>query len=254
MKRNRITIYFESLRGALKRPPPAIVNGTPRAAAETQRSGVARALIIIGVVVFVVIGGAIGGAYLWWLHYQDGPAYSLALLADAAQRDDRPAIDAVLDSDKVIDDFVSQLKQRGTGSDLSSITSALPPQLQPPTPELTPQMRQKVHDELVKELQRLTEAAAGKPFILVALAVSQFADIKQEDKVAHATVNIKDEELKLTMQSDVGRWRIVAVQDDKLAKKIYESVKRDLPSIGSQLKDAIQKKLDELKDRLPSTR
>ena len=113
-------------------------------------------------------------------------------------------------------------------------------------------MRQKVHDELVKELQRLTEAAAGKPFILVALAVSQFADIKQEDKLAHATVNIKDEELKLTMQSDAGSWRIVAVQDDKLAKKIYESVKRDLPSIGSQLKDAIQKKLDELKDRLPT--
>ena len=248
MKRNRITIYFHSLRGALKRPPPAVVNGTPRAvAAETQRSGVARALIIIGLVLFVLIGGAIGGAYLWWLHYQDGPAYSLALLADAAQRDDRPAIDAILDSDKVIDDFVAQLKQSGTGS-LSSITSALPAQLRPPTPELTPQMRQKVHDELVKELRRLTEPAAGKPFILVALAVSQFADIKQEDKVAHATVNIKDEELKLTMQSDAGHWRIVAVQDDKLAKKIYESVKRDLPSTDSQLKDQIQKKLDELKN------
>jgi hypothetical protein len=108
-----------------------------------------------------------------------------------------------------------------------------------------------VHDELVKELHRLTEQAAGKPFILVALAITRFADIKEENNVAHATVNIKDEHLQLTMQpaTPPGRWRITAVQDDKLVTVIAESVKRNL-SPGA-LQDAVQKQLDKLKKPAP---
>jgi len=43
-----------------------------------------------------------------------------------------------------------------------------------------------VHDSFVSELKRLTEPASGKPFILVSLAINSFADIKQENNVAHA--------------------------------------------------------------------
>jgi hypothetical protein len=237
MKRNRIVINFDALRG------------TP--GKKGSRGGLGRLLIIIAVVLLLFCGGVAGGGYLWWRHYQNSPAYSLAILADAAQRNDTATIDSILDTDKVTDDFVSQVRQRATGSASSAIGSVWPTQADSATASLSPKLKQTVHDELVKELQRLSAQAAGKPFILVALAITRFADIKEENNVAHATVNIKDEHLQLTMQpaTPPGRWRITAVQDDKLATVIADSVKRNL-SPGA-LQDEIRKQMDKLKKPAP---
>ena len=42
------------------------------------------ALILIGVLLVLLVSG-----YAWWRSFEKSPAYSLALLVDAAQRDDR---------------------------------------------------------------------------------------------------------------------------------------------------------------------
>ena len=236
MKRNRIVINFD-------RPPGG--------SGKKQRGGLARLLLIIAVVLLLLIGGVAGGGYFWWRHYQNSPAYSLAILADAAQRNDTATIDSILDTDKVTDDFVAQVRQRATGAASSTIDSVWPTQADSATSSISPKLKQTVHDELVKELERLSEPAAGKPFILVALAITRFADIKEENNVAHATVNIKDEHLQLTMQpaTPPGRWRITAVQDDKLVTVIADSVRRNL-SPGA-LQDAVQKQMDKLKKPAP---
>ncbi len=239
MKRNRIVINLDESRSG---------GGMRRGfAGKKTRGGLGRLLIIIAVVLLLLCGGVAGGGYLWWRHYQNSPAYSLAILADAAQRNDTATIDSILDTDKVTDDLVSQVRQRATGSASSAIGSVWPTQADSAAASLSPKLKQTVHDELVKEVQRLSEQAAGKPFIVVALAITRFADIKEGNKVAHATVNIKDEQLQLTMQpaTTTGRWRITAVQDDKLATVIADSVKRNL-SPGA-LHDEIQKQLDKLK-------
>jgi uncharacterized membrane protein len=235
MKRNRIVINFDALRG------------TP--GKKGSRGGLGRLLIIIAVVLLLLCGGVAGGGYLWWRHYQNSPAYSLAILADAAQRNDTATIDSILDTDKVTDDLVSQVRQREAGSVSSAIGSVWPTQADSALSSLSPKLKQTVHDESVKELKRLTAPAAGKPFILVALAITRFADIKEENNVAHATVNIKDEHLQLTMQpaTTPGRWRITAVQDDKLATVIADSVKQNLPSAGAQVQDEVRKHIDKLK-------
>jgi uncharacterized membrane protein len=237
MKRNRIVINFDALRGTQGK--------------KGSRGGLGRLLMIIALVLLLLCGGVAGGGYLWWRHFQNSPAYSLAILADAAQRNDTATIDSMLDTDKVTDDFVSQVRQRATGSASSAIGSVWPTQADSATASLSPKLKQTVHDELVKELHRLTEQAAGKPFILVALVISRFADIKEENNVAHATVNIKDEHIQLTMQpaTTPGRWRITAVQDDKLTTVIADSVKRNM-SPGA-LQDAVQKQMDKLKKPAP---
>ena len=233
MKRNRIVINLDQAQPGARR----------------RRGGLGRLLMIIVVVVLLLCGGVAGGGYLWWRHYQSSPAYSLALLVDAAQRNDAAAIDSILDTDKVTADFVSQVRQRAGGSVASAIGSAWPTQADSAWSSMSPKLKQTVHDEFVKELKRLTEPAAGKPFILVALAITRFADIKEDSNVAHAAVNIKDEHLQLTMQPSTtpGRWRITAVQDDKLATVIADSVKQSLPSSGAQVQDEIRKQINKLK-------
>ena len=221
LRRNRIVIDLDKARG------------DEQGRVRERRSG--RVLGLIAIVLVVVIVGALVGGYFWWRHYQTQPAYSLALLVDAAQRNDGAEIDRLLDMDKITSDFVTQVKARVSGSSL------LPAQVEQ---SLTPKLKPTVRDELIKELQRLTQPAAGKPFPLVALAVPYFVDIKQAGNAATAEMKLQDEQIKLTMQADAaGRWQTVAIQDDKLAEMIADSVKKNLPKSPSQWQDALEKQL-----------
>ena len=237
MKRNRIVINLDQ-------PPRG-------SAGKKGRGGLARPLLVIAVVLLLLVGGVVGGGYLWWRHYQNSPAYTLAVLADASQRNDTATIDSILDTDKVTDGFVSQVRQHTGGSAAAAISSLWPAQTDSALQTLSPKLKQTVHDEMVKELQRLTEPAKGKPFILVALAITRFVDIKEENHIAQVKLNIKDEHLQLTMQPPTqpggGGWRITAVQDDKLVGVIADSLKRNLPSSGAQFQDEIRKQLEKLK-------
>src|SRR5260370_13574096 len=225
LRRNRIVIPLDKAR--------ADEQGRGR----ERRSGRAgRVLGFIAIILAVVIIGALAGGYFWWRHYQSRPAYSLALLVDAVQRSDGAEIDRLLDLDKITTDFVTQVKARVPGSQL------LPAQIEQ---TLTPKLKPTVRDELIKQVQRLRERAAGKPFPLVALAVPYFVDIKQNGNAATAEMKLQDEQIKLTMQADAttGRWQTVAIQDDKLAEMIADSVKRNLPKSPTQWQDALEKQL-----------
>src|SRR5436190_12161355 len=201
-----------------------------------RRSGRAgRVLGFIAIILVVVIIGALAGGYFWWRHYQSQPAYSLALLVDAAQRNDGAEIDRLLDLDKITTDFVSQVKARVPESSL------LPAQIEQ---NVTPKLKPTVRDELIKELQHLTRQADGKLFPLVALAVPYFVDIKQDGTAATAEMKLQDEQIKLTMQADAtGNWKTVAIKDDKLDEMIADSVKKNLPKSPTQWQDALEKEL-----------
>lgn len=230
-KRNRIVINFGSHTAGSGRP---------------RRGRLGRVLLTIVVVLLVLVGGMVAAGYFWWRHYQSSPAYTLAILADASQRKDTVTVDSILDTDKITDDFVAQVRQRTAGSVLNSLWSS---QVDSALPSVTPKLKETVHEEIVKELQRLTQPAAGKPFFLVALVMGRFADIKQENNTAQAQVNISDEHLRLTMQSAGDRWRITAVADDKLAKQISDDLLRDLPAKGSELQEELHKRLEKMKPK-----
>ena len=223
LKRNRIVIDLDKARADEK------------VRVRARRSGRAgRVLMIIAIVLVVVTIGALAGGYFWWRHYKGQPAYSIALLVDAAQRNDATEMDRLLDMDKITADFVTQVKARVPGSSL------LPAQIEQ---TLTPKLKPTVRDELTKEIQRLTEQAKGKPFLLVALAVPYVVDIKQDGKAATAEMKFQDEQIKLTMQAAGDSWQIVAVTDDKLAEMIADSVRKAIPKSPSQWQDVLEKQL-----------
>src|SRR5712691_9493599 len=184
LTRNRIVIPLDKARAG----EPGRVRGRTR---HSGRAG--RVLGFIAIVLVVVIIGALAGGYFWWRHYQSQPAYSLALLVDAAQRNDGAEIDRLLEMDKITNDFVTQVKARVPGSSL------LPAQIEQ---SLTPKLKPTVRDELVKEVQRLTERAKGKPFPLIALAVPYFVNDTQNGSAATAEMRLEDQQIKLTMRTD----------------------------------------------------
>src|SRR5215831_8396286 len=226
MKRNRIVINFDNQSG--------FGGGSSR-----RRRGIAGVLLAIGIILVVIVAGIAGGGFLWWRHYQSSPAYSLALLVDAIQRSDNPAIDEVLDTDKIAADFVSQIRAHVPASSLwvGQIDYAK---------LMSPKVKDTLHDQLIKQMQQLTDAAAGKPFFIVALAVPHFADIKQDNNSARVSINLKDEQLELQMVAAGDKWRIATVRDDKLAKMIAQAMLSNLPANGAHIQDELQRQLNSL--------
>jgi hypothetical protein len=232
MKRNRIVINFDDPAAAAGR------GGAPRR--RSSRRGIVGVLGVIAILLVLIGGGLAAGGYFWWRHYQSGPAYALAVLVDATQRNDKQTIDSVIDTDKIATDFVSQIRARVPAAsvwasqvDLTKMSSSA-------------KVKETLHDQLVNELRRLTDVAADKPFVIIALAVPRFADIKQEGNTAHATVTLKDEEIQLTMVADNGRWRITSVKDDKLARLIAEAMMANFPVNGGRIQDELQRQLNNL--------
>jgi hypothetical protein len=236
MKRNRIVINLgqSQQQGEARRG----VAGEPG-----SRGGLRWVLLIIAVVLILFVVGIAGGGYLWWHHYQSSPAYSLALLVDASQRNDTAVVDSLLDTDKVTADFISQIRQRTSGSMLNSRWSE---QIDSAISSMTPKLRETVHEQVLQELHRLTDPAAGKPFFIIALGIGQFADIKQENNVAQVKVNVRDDHLELTMQPNADRWRIVAVKDDKMAQLIADNVMKNLPPGRNGMQDELRKQMERL--------
>ena len=209
--------------------------------------GIAKLLLIIAIILLLLVGGLAAGGFFWWRSYQSSPAYSLALLTDAAQRDDTATVDSFLDVPKIGSDFTAQVRQRVPSPAVSSWL--LPSQADAVKSAASSKLNETIHEQLQKEIKQLTDVAAGKPFILIAIAVPRFVDVKQTDKTAEVTVNIKDEQIQLTMASDGDRWRIVAVKDDKLAKIVADALISSVPSNGTELQDQIKRQLDKMRNR-----
>src|SRR6266576_2725493 len=105
MKPNRIVINFDD---------PAVPSrrgDAPRRRSSSRR-GIGRVLGVIAILLVLIVGGLAAGGFFWWRHYQNSPAYALAVLVDATQRNDKQTIDSILDTDKITADFVSQIRAR----------------------------------------------------------------------------------------------------------------------------------------------
>ena len=230
MRRNRIVINFD--------------NRMPGGGRSSRRRGrgIAGVLLGIAIILILIAAGIAGGGYLWWRHYQSSPAYSLALLVDAIQRDDQQTIDQLLDTDKIASDFVSQIRARAPASTLW-LGQVDPAKL------MSPKIKDTLRDQLIKQVQQLTDAAAGKPFVIVALAVPHFADIKQDANSAHASIILKDEQIELQMVPVGDKWKVTTVRDDKLAKMIAQAMLSNLPANGSHFQDELQRQLNNLPTR-----
>ncbi|HEY0546726.1 MAG TPA: DUF2939 domain-containing protein [Pyrinomonadaceae bacterium] len=228
-KPSRIVINFERARQMAHVPP--------------RGSRGAKILGIIAVVLVLLIVGVVVGGYFWWQSYKTKPAYSLALLVDAVQRNDTAAFDQIVDTDKIVDNFVPQVTDKALGRYSSALTAPLRSQIESLIPTLLPGVKQKVHEEVVAQVKELGARAEGKPFVLVAIGLPYVVDIKQDNDTAKVGVNLKDRPVTLTMQRNGERWKIVSITDETLAARIVDSIAKDLPAVGSQLEKEVRKNL-----------
>ena len=220
-KRSRIVVDFAKAREMAHIPPPG-----------TRGAKVFR---IIAVVLGLVLLGAIAGGYLWWRNYKTRPSYSLALLVDAAQRNDTKAIDEIVDTDKIVENFIPQVTEKALGRYAAALTATLSKQVETLVPKLLPDVKDRVREEVTNRVREVGKRAEGKPFIIIALGLPYAVNIKEEGETARVSATLEGRPTELTMQRNGERWKIVAVNDEELATRMVDNIAKNLPAVGSEL-------------------
>jgi len=204
-------------------------------------------LILAGL---LIIGAAAG--FFWWQHYKTTPAYSLALVVDAAQRNDGAAFDRLIDMEKVVDNLMPQVAQTATGGLASDFASGLRTQLQSLAPSVMASVKQTIREEIRKRINELAGSAGARPFFLTALAMPFKANISESNGTAKASINTVDHQVELSMERiDGTHWRVISLRDEGLAARVANNILKDLPGSGSQLDKEMRKQLQENLRKLP---
>ena len=225
-------------------------HGAP--ATGSPRRGGRKVLKITGLVLLALLLGLTVGGYFYWQSYKTRPAYSLALLVDAVERDDAAAFNELIDTDKVAESFAPQITEQAAARVGGALTPFLRKQIEGAVPRLMPKIKQSIRGEIVKGVRAIGARAAGKPFFLVALAVPYVVSVTQDGDTAKAAAQIEGRNVELTMQRNGERWKIVGARDDALAARIVEQVAKDLPSARGQIEEEIRRRAKENLPGLPT--
>ena len=188
--------------------------------------------ILFGVFVFVFVVALIGG-FLWWRHYQTTPAYTLTLLADAAQRNDVAELQKRIDDEEIAKNMVATISQKAASRYGVAISSSVQQQIDSVVPSLLPRMKQTIHDEVVKEIKQFSSASEPRSFIFLLVTVPSLVRVTTEGDTAKATTAVSDRTIEFTMKRDAERWKVTEFKDDVVVQRIVDSVMKELPAIGS---------------------
>jgi hypothetical protein len=214
-----------------------IVIDVDRARAEGAQKGrrrlgrAGRLLSVAGLVVAGVLLVLLVGCYAWWQSYKKSPAYSLALLVDAAQHDDVQAVESLIDADQIAQGFVPQVIDNLAGAN-SALTPQARASLSTALPVLLPRVRETMRDEIAREVKGFSkdDAASRLPFFVKALGVRQATSVTERGDAATVGLKAGDRPVELSMRREGDLWKVVTVKDERLAGEIATRLSSSLPA------------------------
>jgi hypothetical protein len=233
----------EKENSAAQENPEQAVIASKENPSETKKasSGILKK-IAIGFLLIVVV--CAGGGFLYWQSVKKTPDYSLAMLIDAARRDDKAQIQQYVDTEAVIEDFMPQV----TGKAIELYGRNLPPQtlakVQQVAAPVIPIIKERAKSELPRVIREKTAQVEKVPYWVIALFANRAVDIKVEGDKATIKSKIPDRPLDLTMKRDGSIWKVVALKDEVLARKIAEKIGQEL--IAASAKGGIKKAAEQL--------
>jgi hypothetical protein len=195
--------------------------------------------------VLLVIGLLV--CFAGWLYFKTTPAYTLALLVDAAQQNDRAAFEQIVDLDQVIDNFIAQSAPGSALGSTTQMVTSVRTRLQALAPEASATVKSAVQEEVQKRTSELAGSTGARPFFVTALAMPFVSDINQTGDTAHVKIN-KTEEVELVMDRRDGSWKVVALQDQALAARVVQGIVKALPRADSNFEEQMRRQLQALPD------
>lgn len=184
------------------------------------------AVFMVALVVVIAVAG-----FFSWRRFQSTPEYSLALLVDAAQRNDSAVLTKLIDDDEIAKNMIGPVSQKAIDRYGGSMNANTQQQIDKLLPSLLPPLKQTIHDQVVGQIKSLAAGAESKPFVVLLTTVPSLVTITNQGDTAKAAVKNANVELMLRRDSD--RWKLVGFNDDTVVQRVVDVVMKDLPPIST---------------------
>ena len=228
MSRKRIVIDLESPAGA-----PADV---PTARTQISRTRKRRRWpkVVAILLVLALLGAAVAalGGFLWWQRHASTPAYSLALMIDAAQRGDVTEFQKRLNEDEIAKNMATAVSQKAAARYGLALSNTVKQQIDSTMPSLLQELKPAIREEVTKEIQAFASKSKPQPFILLVVAVPSLMTIESRDDAATASGMLNDRRIEMLLKRGNGGWVVTDFKDDVVTQRIVDRVMAQLPAIG----------------------
>ena len=191
-------------------------------------------LIFITLIAMLAISCSAG--FLYWRSLKDTPQYSLALLVDAARRDDKAQVSQLVDIDSVVEDFLPQIMSSAVemyGRGLPQQTIA---NLAVVAKPVLPALKERARTELPRVIRERTEKFDYVPFAAIVMGADRYLEIKIKGDTADIKSKIEDKPLELTMKRINDRWVVVGIREQELSDNIARTVGQQVIAVASGAK------------------
>jgi hypothetical protein len=192
-----------------------------------------RVLAILGLLALVIVVGVAVGGFLLWRHYQSTPTYALALLLDAAQRNDVTEFQKRIDGDEIAKNMAASINQKAAARYGLALNSTIQQQIDSAMPSLLPRVKQTVQDGFFNSMKALAAAPEQRSFVSLLGAVQRSMTVTSDGNSAKATGSMAGHNVELGMRRDPDGWKVIDVKDDVIVQRIVDSVVKELPAIGN---------------------
>lgn len=189
-------------------------------------------IVFSGLLAFILIGAVIG--YFYWRSFEDTPQYSLALLIDAARRDDQRSIDMLVDTDSVVERFVPQVTNKAAEMYGRGMPPVVITRMQNVAQPLMPAVKQKARAELPRLIRKETERFSHVPFAGFVLGADRYLDISVSGSDATIKSKLPNHAFEVTMKRSGSYWQVVGVADEALAKRIAEAIGQQILGMAAK--------------------
>lgn len=190
-------------------------------------------IITLGVVAAIVLAAGTG-TLLYYQRLKQQPVYFLALLVDAAKRDDRAAIEELVDYDAVVDDFAVQvidkaveLYGRGLPQDTLRKAAAL-------SRPLIPAVKDRARSEVPRIIRERTTQFVGVPFWGLVFGADKYLETVTMGNNAVVKSKLDDRPLELRMRRSGDKWKVTGIRDERLAEDIAAAIGQEIIAIASK--------------------
>jgi hypothetical protein len=175
------------------------------------------------------------GCFIYYQQLKRSPQYSLALLVDAAKRDNKAKIEALVNYDAVVESFVPQI----TGKAVELYGRGLPQQtidrLTGLARPLMPSVKERARAELPRVIRDRTAKFSYVPFSAMVLGAERFVDVRLDGGGrAYVSSKLAERPLQVEMRRSGDLWQIVSVKEEQVATDIARKIGQEMILIASK--------------------
>ncbi|MDI1241655.1 MAG: hypothetical protein PSX80_07015 [bacterium] len=173
------------------------------------------------------------GFYFYWQSLRSSPQYSLAMIVDAAKRDDQATVNRLVNIDDVVDDFLPQITTKAVELYGRGLPPTVLQQVARIAEPVMPAIKDRAREELPEAIKQKTSEFGYVPFEAMVLGAEQYLDITVDADSATVKSLVPQQEFEVKMKRNGSEWKIVAIKDDKLATNIAQRVGQEIIAIAT---------------------